>query len=344
MQTIRNYGAHSADRAGTDIPHHACVWQAVFNRPVTGRDRDFSATPMLAFRKYASLLGAAVLIPLAITFAGATECRAAEPPEPRRIVSINLAADELVLQLAEAGNIAALSHLASDPRLSRLADRAAAFPSTSTAVEEILMLEPDIVFGSQYTPRITAELLERLGIEFVALPVATNIDECRELVLSVAEILGVQKRGEALVADMDRRFAELQQRVAERSIRPTALSYLQGGYTQGAESLLHHIMEAAGLRNHAESLGIRGEASLPLEKLILSPPDFLILLPFHDDDPTLGNMLVRHRALRQLSGRMYRIEIPLAWTINGNNLTVDTAEYLFEQTDAILREREGEEQ
>jgi iron complex transport system substrate-binding protein len=258
-------------------------------------------------------------------------------PSPyQRIVSINLAADEIVLQLAPPEHIVALSRLASDPELSRLADRAAHFPSADSSVEGILRLQPDIVFASQYTSRNTSDLLEKFGITVVRLPEANNLDDCRALVRQVGDILQLREKSGALVEDMDSRLLRLQQKIGLHPTRPTALVYGQGGYTQGADTLLHHILEAAGLRNHASSFNISGQTRLPLESLLLSPPDFLILLPYHPNDPTLGSMLADHRALRRLPTGLRVVEIPLGWTLAGNNLTVRTAEYLWEQIEAAL--------
>lgn len=255
----------------------------------------------------------------------------------QRIVSINLSADELVLQLADPEHIVALSRLVFDPELSRLADDAARFSPTDGSAEHVLRLEPDIVFAGQYTRRITSELLEQIGVKVVRLEVARDLEGCRALVRQVAEILDVKERGEALIREMDERLLRLDEKVSERGIRPTALLYGQGGYTQGEETLSHHIIEAAGFTNHASSFGIKGQGDLPLERLLLSPPDFLILLPYYENDPTMGSLLVRHRALRQLPDKMRIIEVPLAWTLTGNNLTARTAEHLWKQAEDIRR-------
>lgn len=259
----------------------------------------------------------------------------------RRIVSINLAADELILQLADPEHILALSRLVFDPELSRLADRAARFPSTAGSVEHVLRLEPDIVFASQYTLRLTVDLLEQMKIRVVRLPEANDLEAARELVRQVADILQVEERGTALIRDMDERLSGLREKTARRGTRPTALLYGQGGYIQGEGTLSHHILEAAGLTNHAPSFGRRGQGELPLERLLLSPPDFLILLPYYEDDATIGSLLVRHRALRQLPDRMRIVEVPLGWTLTGNNLSARTAELLWEQTDGVLGQSEN---
>ncbi len=255
------------------------------------------------------------------------------PGEYTRIVSINLAADELLLDLVDPERIAALSRLASDPELSRLADRAAAFPSTGNTVEEVLRFEPDLVFASQFTSRNVTGLLERFGIEVVRLPAARNLRDCRELVLTVAAVVGETERGEQLAAEMDRRLAELNRKGGLGTGPATALVYGHSGYVQGRDTLIHDILESAGFRNHAAALGIAGEAVFPLERLVLNPPDFLVLLTYHERDPTLGAMHLRHRALRGIADRTHIIEIPLSWTITASHLTVDAAARLREKAE-----------
>lgn len=296
-----------------------------------GRKASATRPPRLALQLSRWIVAALILL------SPPPSAQAADHSPPyQRIVSINLSADEIVLQLAPPESILALSRLASDPELSRLAAQAARFPSVDSSVEGILRSQPDIVFASQYTSRTTSDLLERFGIHVVRLPEANNLDDCRALVRQVAEILQLRERGEALIEEMDRRLHRLQERIGPRQDRPTALVYGHGGYTQGKATLLHHILEAAGLRNHAAHFGISGQARLPLESLLLSPPDFLILLSYHPQDPTLGALLASHRALRQLPQPLRSVEIPLGWTLAGNNLTIQTAEYLWEQIEAAL--------
>ena len=50
---------------------------------------------------------------------------------PRRVVSFNQCGDQLVLALADPGQIAGLSPYAADPSLSAVADRARAFSSAT---------------------------------------------------------------------------------------------------------------------------------------------------------------------------------------------------------------------
>ena len=80
------------------------------------------------------LRNAAALAAIALLVGGPLATHAA--PAPRRIVSQNLCADPLLLDLADPGQIAALSPFARDPQLSAVASRAARFPISDGGGEE----------------------------------------------------------------------------------------------------------------------------------------------------------------------------------------------------------------
>ncbi|RLA20277.1 MAG: ABC transporter substrate-binding protein, partial [Gammaproteobacteria bacterium] len=78
---------------------------------------------------------------------------AAFSAKPQRIVSLNLCADQLLLQLAEPKAIASLTHLAADPELSYLAEEATNYPLNYGSAEEILQLDPDLILAGSFTAR-----------------------------------------------------------------------------------------------------------------------------------------------------------------------------------------------
>src|SRR4029079_12353654 len=73
--------------------------------------------------------------------AGAANAAAA----PKRIVSFNLCADQLVVALADPEQIAGLSPYSADARLSVVAEQARAFPRLDWSAESTVALGPDLV-------------------------------------------------------------------------------------------------------------------------------------------------------------------------------------------------------
>ena len=86
--------------------------------------RDCAMIPRMTRRHAQKLLLAAAA--LVCVFAAGDQA-AAETAAPRRVVSFNICADQLVVALADPAQIAGLSPHATDPTLSAVADEARAF-------------------------------------------------------------------------------------------------------------------------------------------------------------------------------------------------------------------------
>ena len=91
---------------------------------------------------------------------------------PKRIVSLNLCTDQLVMMLAEREQIAAVSYHAVNPDTSNLAAEALSLPITSTLAEDVITLKPDLVIAGTFTTRPTISLLRRLGVNVLEVPPA----------------------------------------------------------------------------------------------------------------------------------------------------------------------------
>ena len=78
---------------------------------------------------------------------------------PRRVVSFNLCADQLVVGLADSNQIAALSPYAQDRHLSVVAERARAFPTLDWSAEGTVAFGPDLVLVGPNDRRETRRML-----------------------------------------------------------------------------------------------------------------------------------------------------------------------------------------
>src|SRR5262245_6215272 len=87
--------------------------------------------------------------------AAAALCPAAGQADdaPRRIVSLDLCTDQLMLELAPREHIAAVTHLAADPTVSAIPDKARGLAITHGGAEDVLRLDPDLVLAGPYGVR-----------------------------------------------------------------------------------------------------------------------------------------------------------------------------------------------
>ena len=73
--------------------------------------------------------------------------------------------------------------------------------------------------------------------------------------------------------------------------------YQVNGLASGQFSVAHAMLEAAGFRNHAVTLGLGAGGTLPLEALVANPPDVLVLSGPNDEYRTVTADNLRHPAL-----------------------------------------------
>ena len=251
--------------------------------------------------------------------AGATPAR---PARPRRIVSLSLPADEVLLAITEPDRILALEEFVDDPEASRAVEEARAIERrVPMSVDAIAALEPDLVLMPPWADASIGALLTRFGVPVLAVPTPTSIDEVEAGVRAIGEAVGEPERADAQVLfardriDMVRRF------VADAP-RPSVLLWADTGFTPAAGTLFCDVVGAAGGRCAAADAGMSGYSPLTLERLVELDPEVIVVHGYRADgrarsiapthalsgDPRLGSL----RAVRE--GRVIAIEASLVLT------------------------------
>src|ERR1035438_4361596 len=118
---------------------------------------------------------------------------------PQRVVSQSVGTDELLLALADPGQIAALSHISHDSRYSPVAEDAKRFPAIKDSdAESVLRFRPDLVLAASYTRPETLALLKRAGVRMVVLDRFDTLEDVYASIRTLGRELGQEARAEAL--------------------------------------------------------------------------------------------------------------------------------------------------
>jgi iron complex transport system substrate-binding protein len=258
-------------------------------------------------------------------------------PAPARIVSLDLCTDQLLVELAARDRIAAVTHLAADPAVSAIPEKARGIPITHGRAEEVLRLDPDLVLAGPFGVSASVDLLRRLGRNVVVVPLAQDLDGVRASVRTVAGAVGAPARGEALIAELDRRLSAL---APPAGALPTAVIYQVGGTVSGPGSLADAALAAAGLRNLAVAYGLARGAPVPLELLVAQPPDLLVLASNVDEYRTALADNLRHPIIRRLRQRGFSIELPWRYWLCGTPHIADAIERLAQARAGIEARRQ----
>ncbi|MCB1547232.1 MAG: ABC transporter substrate-binding protein [Hyphomicrobiaceae bacterium] len=246
--------------------------------------------------------------------------------KPRRIVSLNLCSDQIVLALVDRQRIAALSHLAADPLVSAVAAEARAIRTTRGEAEDVLALDPDLVIAGVVTTRATRELLRRLGRRAVVIPFADDLAAVRRAIATVAAAVGEVARGEALIAELDRRLGAAAPAPGER--RPTAAIYGIGGAVELPGTLADALLRHAGLDNVVARLRPGASGAVSLEELVARPPDVLVLSGAAEAYRTVVADNLRHPALRAIMTRLTHVVVPQRLLLCGTHHVAAAVERL----------------
>jgi iron complex transport system substrate-binding protein len=241
---------------------------------------------------------------------------------PKRVVSFNVCADQLVLALADASQIAGLSPYAADPLV---ADEAKKYRRLDWQAEATIPLKPDLVLTGAWDRAATRQMLTRVGIRVVRLDLVTDIASARAEIVRVAELLGHPERGAQLAMRLDAARA----RLAAVPCTPyaTALVIDQGRFTAGTATIAAALLGEAGLRppeGAPESFG----GFVPLERLLMLKPDLVFLKDPPGAPTDQGALYFTHPALRALYPPERRIPLPEKFSMCGGPALIAALDYL----------------
>lgn len=215
---------------------------------------------------------------------------------PRRVMSINLCSDQLVLALLPPSRITSVTYLSRDRDESYLSAEAWKVGVNHGTAEEVVSQRPDLVIAGSYTTPATRLLLEQAGIPLLALPPANDFQEIRQETREVGHAVGADARAEQLIRQMDATLAELAATAPKRSI--TIVGWDGGGSVPGRGTLFNAIITAAGAVNLGASPGLRS-TRFDTERLLFVHPDLLAFGDATIAAPAMRNAplmlpLVRH--------------------------------------------------
>lgn len=223
----------------------------------------------------------------ALALIGLAGSASAEPVK-LTVVSLDYCADQFVLALADREQVLAVSK-DSERAFSYLKDRAAGLPKVRAAAEDVVALAPDMVVRSWGGDSRALALYERFGIRTVQIGYASDVEGTSALLREVAAALGQAARAEALIAAQPQPAAPAGK---------AALYVTPGGVSAGRDTMIGSIMAWAGLENANTGTGWTG---LPLEQLVLDPPQLMLTAFFgFDDDATDRWSVSRHPVMQRL--------------------------------------------
>lgn len=241
--------------------------------------------------------------------------------KPERIVSVTLPTDEILLALVEKRRLAAVTGFSQDDAVSNIAGQVSDVPVklSQLNVEVIVSLKPDLVLVADWSDASSVRQLGDAGLIVYRFKSPLTVKEVQAGIARIAEAVGEEAKGKALVQWMDGRLAAVARKLVgvPSGKRRTVMDYNTWSSSMGRGSSWDEIVRLAGLENAVAGLSSDQYGAVPIskEKLLELDPDILILPGWVYGDPagadSFFSTIVTDPALRQMravrEGRVHRI-------------------------------------
>lgn len=206
--------------------------------------------------------------------------------KPRRIVSLSLGTDEILIGLVATERIAALTYLSGDPGISCVAEQAAAVPvKIRDNTEAVLELQPDLVLIADWMKPELSQTLRDAGLNVYVYKTPYTIEEIKSVISELAEVVGEAETGRQIVAKMNETLLAVktatQNIPAQERQKVIALSFMGAFGCKG--SLFDDMCRQAGVLNGAAEAGLEKNMTLSKEQIVQANPDFLLLPSWNYD-------------------------------------------------------------
>jgi iron complex transport system substrate-binding protein len=240
---------------------------------------------------------------------------------PRRVASLNLCTDELLLMLGDPAQILSVTHLAQQPAETGLWREARRYRRNDGSLVSVAGVRPDLVLTMGGGARDRARIARRLGIPTLDLPYPQSLGDIERAIATVSAALGRGAAGTALLARIGRL----------KATRPGAAADTiwlgGGGRTVAAASLAAQWMALAGLRQRQ----VRGDR-VSLEQLLVRPPAVLLRSDYRSGQYSSEQRWLSHPLARRARGALNVATDGRPWTCMGPTLIAE-----IERLRALIR-------
>ena len=248
------------------------------------------------------------------------------------VMSLDYCSDQYVLSLADRTQILALSSAAEDLYSYHRA-RAKGLPKSGSTIAEVVMANPDIAVQTYSSAARMDEIAAKAGVTLLNTSYGRDLDTMYSNLSLIAEAIGRKDQADQLIADYMSRLKDI--KGASRS--ELSVAYVTpGGFTGGVGTFINDIIELSGFQSYASLNNYNGWLPLPLEDMIMNPPDVIITSFF---DSNMRNQsrwsLSRHDHLLSMMEKIPTIHLPGALMACDGLFLIEAAEQIRSEAQAL---------
>lgn len=249
--------------------------------------------------------------------------------KPKRIASLNLCVDALLLKFADTKRIVSLTQLSENSQFSPFYLEAKPYPKNIGLAEQVVVQNPDLVIAGEFGAAEAKQLLAYLGYPLATLKLPRSLNDISEHIREFGRLTDNLDSTENFALRIDTSLKKLQD--YSQGKKPiNAFWYASNGVVVGEGTLEHELMQAAGFHNMAAEFAIQGFSPLDLELILQAKPTAIIIESSDTKAYSLANEFLSHPAL--INSHIKIVSLP-------RTLSVCIAPIADQVLDSLLEQR-----
>ena len=260
--------------------------------------------------------------------------------KPKRIVSYSISTDEILMALVEPQRIIALSRLVDDPGVSSIVKEAKQIPNRvqGNSLEGVLAFKPDLVIIPDFHPPEMLQSARELGLKVYIYKTPSDIKGVKRSIRQIAALTGEKEKGEVVVAKMEERIKQVQQRLANIPVsqRKRVIQLRSEGAFYAPDNSFGDVCRHAGVSDATPELNYSSAMEITQEKVVELNPD-IIFVPAWDYDGKHEPDGEKRQILNNPSYRgMKAVQQGKVYTISGA-LVLTVSQYIADAVEEVAR-------
>lgn len=212
--------------------------------------------------------------------------------KPENIIPMSLDVAEIVLELTETENIAAITQGVDDEYLSTQSEKAKDISNRiASAVnidpEEILSYDADLLLltkmhGQEEDADI---ILSQVDVPIMSFSTMGTVEDFLTNISIIGKAIGEEEKAKELVAKMEEEIASIQQNIPENVAPPSVLVLSEvgpgtGPFMMGPGNISYDLIQLVGAIPAVDSIGLEHSVKASVEQVMKMDPDYIFLLDF----------------------------------------------------------------
>ena len=139
------------------------------------------------------------------------------PQKPKRILTLAMCTDSMVLGMLPTTNLVGINNLADDPVSSNIVAKAKKIPLKikDPSAEEIMALKPDLIIATGWTGADKVSMMRKLGFPVIVIPLITTLEDIKQSINIIAAALAEEEKGAEIINKMEQELTFIREKIAK---------------------------------------------------------------------------------------------------------------------------------